>query len=170
MSKLIILAGLLLALTACGKESTPPAPQPAHTSEAGSGPVDAKVPVEMRPVLAVEPPAATPAPAAPDVLTGPDGSVYRLGPSIGDFRRFDHVSVEQTESGWVLNLELPDDTAAIFGKWTSENIGEQLAIVVDGEVVSAPRIMSAITGGALQIAGQFTQKEIRELERTITGK
>jgi preprotein translocase subunit SecD len=170
MPKLIILAGLLLALTACGNESTPTPPPSSVTAQAGSGPVDVKVPVEMRPVLAVDPPAATPAPAAPDVLTGKDGSVYRLGPSIGDFDRLKNVLVEYTDSGWVLNIELPDDTAAIFAKWTGENVGEELAIVVDGEVVSAPRIMSAITGGSLQISGQFTQKEIRELERAITGK
>ncbi|MBC6450991.1 SecDF P1 head subdomain-containing protein [Actinokineospora xionganensis] len=168
MPKLIILAGLLLALTACGTESAPTPPP--RTTQAGSGPVDVKVAVEMRPVLAVDPPAQTPAPAAPDVLTGEDGSTYRLGPSIGDFKRFENVATEQTDSGWVLTIELPEDTAAIFAKWTGEHVGEQLAIVVDGEVVSAPKIMSAITGGTLQIAGRFTQKEIRELGRAITGK
>ncbi|MGH3861570.1 SecDF P1 head subdomain-containing protein [Actinokineospora sp.] len=170
MPKLIVVAGLLLALTACGKESTPTPPPSSQTTQAGSGPVDVNVPVEMRPVLSVDPPAQTPAPAAPDVLTGKDGSTYRVGPSIGDFGRFKDVGVEQVDGRWVLNIELPDDTAAIFAKWTTENVGKQLAIVVDGELVSAPEIASAITGGALQIAGSFTQKEIRELERAITGK
>lgn len=36
--------------------------------------------------------------------------------------------------------------AAEFGAWTAAHVGEQLAVVVDGEVVTAPTIQTAITG------------------------
>jgi len=45
--------------------------------------------------------------------------------------------------------------AAIFGRVTSANVGRQLAIVLDGELYSAPTIQDAIMGGNAQITGNF---------------
>jgi preprotein translocase subunit SecD len=49
-----------------------------------------------------------------------------------------------------------------FGKVTSENIGRQLAIVLDGRVQSAPRIDGRISTDG-QIFGTFTQEEVQNL-------
>src|SRR6266853_1142337 len=49
-----------------------------------------------------------------------------------------------------------------FGKVTSENIGRQLAIILDGRVQSAPRIDSRITTDG-RITGSFTQEEVANL-------
>ncbi|MGR3436733.1 MAG: protein translocase subunit SecD [Shimia sp.] len=46
--------------------------------------------------------------------------------------------------------------ARVFGEYTSQNIGNPFAVVLDGEVITAPTIQSAITGGSGQITGQFT--------------
>ena len=46
---------------------------------------------------------------------------------------------------------------------TTENVGRVLAIVLNGEVVSAPRIMGPITGGWGQISGQFTVTEAENM-------
>ena len=43
-----------------------------------------------------------------------------------------------------------------FGRYTTANIGNPFAIVLDDEVISAPTIQSAITGGSGQISGNFT--------------
>jgi len=43
-----------------------------------------------------------------------------------------------------------------FGQVTSDNVGRPFAIVLDGTVISAPRILGAITGGQGQITGNFT--------------
>src|SRR6202023_2261911 len=43
-----------------------------------------------------------------------------------------------------------------FGEVTSENVGKLFAIILDGKVISAPRIISPITGGSGQISGHFT--------------
>ncbi|HLH10620.1 MAG TPA: protein translocase subunit SecD [Methylovirgula sp.] len=43
-----------------------------------------------------------------------------------------------------------------FGDVTSENVGKLFAIVLDGKVISAPRILQPITGGSGQISGHFT--------------
>ena len=53
--------------------------------------------------------------------------------------------------------------ARAFGEYTSANIGSPFAIVLDSEVVSAPTIQSAITGGSGQITGSFTIEESTNL-------
>ncbi|MEO1704766.1 MAG: protein translocase subunit SecD [Pseudomonadota bacterium] len=50
-----------------------------------------------------------------------------------------------------------------FGDYTSANIGSPFAIVLDSEVVSAPTIQSAITGGSGQITGAFSIEESTQL-------
>jgi SecD/SecF fusion protein len=50
-----------------------------------------------------------------------------------------------------------------FGEVTSENVGRPFAIVLDGKVISAPRILSPITGGQGQISGRFTVEEANKL-------
>ncbi|MDG3041975.1 protein translocase subunit SecD [Roseicyclus marinus] len=50
-----------------------------------------------------------------------------------------------------------------FGDYTAANIGAPFAIVLDEEVISAPVIRSAITGGSGQITGNFTVAESTEL-------
>jgi preprotein translocase subunit SecD len=53
--------------------------------------------------------------------------------------------------------------ARSFGAYTAANIGAPFAIVLDEEVISAPVIRSAITGGSGQITGNFTVAESTEL-------
>jgi preprotein translocase subunit SecD len=50
-----------------------------------------------------------------------------------------------------------------FGQATTENLGRQLAIVLDNEVISAPTIQSPITGGSGQISGSFTVEQVNNL-------
>ena len=50
-----------------------------------------------------------------------------------------------------------------FGLYTAENIGNPFAIVLDGEVVSAPVIQSHIPGGSGIITGRFTVEETSRL-------
>lgn len=50
-----------------------------------------------------------------------------------------------------------------FAKATQDNVGRIFAIVLDGKVISAPVIRSAIVGGSGQITGNFTSTETRDL-------
>ncbi len=50
-----------------------------------------------------------------------------------------------------------------FGEYTAENIGNPFAIVLDGEVISAPVIQSHIPGGSGIITGNFTVEESTQL-------
>ena len=51
----------------------------------------------------------------------------------------------------------------IFERYTGENVGKYLAIVLDGVVHSAPVIKSRIGGGSGEISGTFTMEEARNL-------
>ena len=50
-----------------------------------------------------------------------------------------------------------------FGNYTSDNVGSLFAIVLDNEVISAPQIREAITGGSGQITGNFSVQESSDL-------
>ncbi len=50
-----------------------------------------------------------------------------------------------------------------FAEVTSEHVGQRLAIVLDNEVISAPNIQTAITGGSGIITGNFTTKSANDL-------
>lgn len=66
------------------------------------------------------------------------------------------VGVSQDTVGQLqIAFSLNDDGTVVFADHTSRNINKYLAIVLDKEVISAPRIQSAITGGSGVITGQF---------------
>jgi len=50
-----------------------------------------------------------------------------------------------------------------FGTLTAENVGQRFAVVLDGEVLTAPVIQQAIPGGQGQITGDFTVDEAQTL-------
>ena len=61
-----------------------------------------------------------------------------------------------------VSFTLSTDGGRRFGKFTSENIGRRLAIVLDGRVQSAPSIDGRITTDG-RIYGNFTQQEAQDL-------
>jgi SecD/SecF fusion protein len=60
-------------------------------------------------------------------------------------------------------LSLNAGGASLFGRITQENVGRQLAIVLDNVVQSAPVIEERISGGQAQITGAFTDAEASDL-------
>ena len=66
-----------------------------------------------------------------------------------------------------VSFSLRPEGAQLFGEITQAAIGERLAIILDDEVVSAPRINGAILGGNGQITGSFTDKEAFELATSL---
>lgn len=68
---------------------------------------------------------------------------------------------------YVVNLEFNSKGAQKFAKITSENIGKNLQIYYNDEMVSNATIQSAITGGKGQISGDFTHDEADKLSTYI---
>lgn len=102
-----------------------------------------------------------------DTITGrPTAMTYKVergvimaGDVISDAR---HRPGEFGESPYVA-ITLDSRGARIFERVTSENVGRQLAIVLDGKVQSAPVIRERIGGGRAIISGSFTLDEARDL-------
>lgn len=64
---------------------------------------------------------------------------------------------------WVVNFQLANNAEAqAFAAHTAANINQPMAIVVDGEVLSAPQIQAALTTGGV-ITGNFTRDEAQRL-------
>jgi preprotein translocase subunit SecD len=64
---------------------------------------------------------------------------------------------------WQVSIEFNAVGTRIFGEVTEQNVGRHLAIILDGNVYSAPRINERIPGGRAVITGQFTVEEARDL-------
>jgi protein-export membrane protein SecD len=62
-----------------------------------------------------------------------------------------------------IGFTLTDDGAKIFADFTSANVGNYLAIAMDGVIISCPRIESAITEGSGRITGDFKLAEARSI-------
>ncbi|MEQ8445093.1 MAG: protein translocase subunit SecD [Pelagibacterium sp.] len=63
----------------------------------------------------------------------------------------------------VVSFRFNTQGAITFGEITSQNVGRRFAIVLDGEVITAPTIQSPITGGTGQISGSFTSESASDL-------
>lgn len=63
----------------------------------------------------------------------------------------------------VVSFKFDTRGAVTFGQITSANIGKRFAIVLDGQVITAPVIQSAITQGSGQISGNFTTESANDL-------
>ncbi len=78
----------------------------------------------------------------------------------------------QSGSAWYVSLTFNGEGTAAFGAITSRVTSlasplNQVAIVLDGLVVSAPRITEAIPSGSAQITGSFTQLEAQDLANVL---
>jgi len=71
------------------------------------------------------------------------------------------------EQGYGVSLELDGEGAKIFDDVASQNKGRQMAILLDGEVISAPTLQTDHYGGRAQITGNFTDKEARDLSSAL---
>ena len=53
--------------------------------------------------------------------------------------------------------------ASRFAQVTAENVGKRFAMILDNEIISAPVIRDAITGGRAVISGTFTPETAQDL-------
>ena len=62
-----------------------------------------------------------------------------------------------------VNLEFTDEGAKKFADTTARNVGKQIAITLDGEILTNPVVQEAITGGRAQITGERTMEDANHL-------
>lgn len=68
----------------------------------------------------------------------------------------------------VVSIHFTAEGGELFANITRDNVGEQLAIFLDGEVLSAPRINEAIVGGTAIISGSFNPESARALAQNLS--
>jgi SecD/SecF fusion protein len=66
-----------------------------------------------------------------------------------------------------ITFELTSDAALKFGEVTRENIGHRLAIILDGELVTAPNINSPIETGSGEITGSYSPDDARNVANAM---
>lgn len=95
-----------------------------------------------------------------------DGAVVLNGEDVADARA-GSMTDSMNNREYVVELTLTNDGATKFAAATAANIGNKIAIVYDGEVISDPTVNEAIGGGRAQISGNFTYEEAEQLASTI---
>jgi preprotein translocase subunit SecD len=73
-------------------------------------------------------------------------------------------NVDPTSNSWVVNMSMNSDGSDKWASITGANVGKRIAIVLDGNVYSAPNVNSKISGGSSQISGMANAKEASLLE------
>lgn len=74
----------------------------------------------------------------------------------------DAIAAPNEFGQWRINFTLTSDGSTKFLEYTSSHMGQPMAIVLDGRVLSAPTINGAISNNG-EISGQFTQDEAESL-------
>ncbi|MGW5351221.1 protein translocase subunit SecD [Streptomyces sp. NPDC004031] len=179
------------ALTSSVDKAPTPLPSPSATDGSGAAPdsaTDTSVPADLQAKFAAldctnpkQRAAAQEAagdPAKKVVTCGDEGGVwqkYVLGPSVIDGKRISGANAAfdtQQGNGWVVNLTFDSKGASQFTSVTSNLASQQdpnnrFAIVLDGDVQSAPSVHEALPGGSAQISGAFKQSEAQDLANVL---
>ena len=96
-----------------------------------------------------------------------DGKAPLDGGSVTDAR----VSYSNTGGNPSVSMSMNAEGANVWARMTKENIGKQIAIVLDGMVYSYPTVNGEITGGSSEISGNFTLEEAEDLSNVLkSGK
>lgn len=79
------------------------------------------------------------------------------------------VSRPQGSASYAVALTLDSSGRQVFGDVTTELVSNngQIAILLDGRVESAPSVQSAITGGEVEITGNYTSEQANDLKAII---
>ena len=102
-----------------------------------------------------------------DELEG-DGSIVLTGTDVKNAERRSYQN-QMKNYEYVVSLTMTTEGTEKFAEATTNAYekGESIAIYYDGEIISAPNVNEAITGGEAQITGNFTSEEAEQLASTI---
>lgn len=117
-------------------------------------------------------------PNANAVLLGQSGEAYLVGPAGATGKVFTNNAQAVINNGnWTVTVELRKgaDGADLWNALTTKCFNRdatcptaRIAIALDGKVISAPTVQEAVfTGGNVQISGDFSQSEARDLAKIL---
>src|SRR5205807_2228639 len=77
--------------------------------------------------------------------------------------------VDRQTNGYIVEMQMNPKGASDWAQITKRNISRAVAIVLDGQVQSAPNIINEIDGGNSQISGNFTADDAKDLANILTS-
>ncbi len=95
------------------------------------------------------------------------GSVVLEGSEVADAEGVAYQDQTTKAVSYQVRLELTEEGKNRFAEATTANVGKQIAIVYDGEIISAPTVNEAITGGSAQITGMNDLQDAKTLASFI---
>ena len=105
------------------------------------------------------------------------GNRYRLGPAViagGDIAEANAILGGAAGTEWVVSFRLTGDAVGRFADATTAAVSlpepqNQIAIVVDRQIISSPAVQNPITGGTGDITGGFTEVDARDLATVLNA-
>jgi len=98
-------------------------------------------------------------------ITGRDGKAPLDGSVIVDASK----QFDEKQGSVEVSMRMNAEGAKTWARLTGDNVGKQIAIVLDGLVYSAPRVNQAIEGGSSSISGNFTTQEADDLANVLNS-
>lgn len=87
----------------------------------------------------------------------------------GNYLRKSILSFDQLTNKPQVVISFNEEGKKLFSEITKNNIGKQIAIFLDGEVISSPTVQQEITGGDATISGGFTVEEAKILVKRLNS-
>ncbi len=94
---------------------------------------------------------------------------FKKTPLTGRYLKRAEVDFDPETYNPVVSLEFNEEGAKIFEELTERNVGKQLAIFIDGDLISSPVVREKISGGRAQITGKFSVREAKELASNLNA-
>ena len=109
---------------------------------------------------------------------GQDGNIFRQlylvssKPAISGGQVKDPKAIisgvgNEDAGSWVVNLDMTTEGKIKWGRFTGNNIGERVAIVLDNKVFMAPSIQSKISSGGTRITGFANKQEAEDIASVL---
>ena len=95
------------------------------------------------------------------------GSVVLEGTDVADAQGGAFQDSKNSSKEYAVSLTLTKEGKKKFADATEKNVGKQIAIVYDNQILSAPKVNEAITGGQAQITGMADVEEAQNLASYI---
>ncbi len=110
-------------------------------------------------------------PAAPLITCDEDGIAYLLSPAMIEGTQLDDAgaAIPQQQVNYVVTLSFDGEGTEVFADISNALVGteKQFAIVLDGQVLSAPTMEGRILDGNAQISGDFTETTANSLATSL---
>lgn len=111
--------------------------------------------------------------ATPSSLTSTPSSLLALWPKKTDLTgknlKRSEINFDQKTGKPTVALEFDNTGAKLFEEITGRNVGKTVAIFIDDQLISAPRVSEPISGGQAVIQGDFSLEEAKRLSIALNA-